>query len=615
MKNFTRILFSGALMVPFIGASQVNVATTSEGRNAVIEEWTGIYCQYCPAGHVTVQEQIDANPGRVVALNIHSGGYAAPSGNDPDFRTPHGDALDAAFPISGYPAGTLNRRTITYTTQDGQETGQVYHPAYMGDADFVPTVLAETSEVNMHISSEINITTNELTVSVEYYYTADAPSATNYLNVALTQNNVHGPQIDAGPYNPDAWLDATTYNHMHMFRGFITPLWGDPIVTTTTGSTAIVNYTYSIPADINGVATDLSNMEIVAYINDGFESAGDVLTGVSVKPTLTGFSSSDEVVLVDATQDNLEVCDITGAQTISPKTTIKNWGSNALTSATITYDVNGGTAEVMNWTGNIAPGASEEITLDPITFNATASNTLNVTVSEPNGQTDVTSDNSGSTMFDAGAANAAFAIRVDFFTDNYPGETSWEIRNSSGTVVASGGPYTPGTDDQWGGGGPDAMTTFTTFHTLPTANDCYSIRLTDSFDDGQQYGTGENNGGFGIEVSDVGGSVVNWDPGAGFSTVDKDAAFKTDVATSSIDELSINEFNVYPNPSSDVVNITFDNGNEVTSVVILDLQGRVVATGSASNNVTISVADLAKGSYLVQVATANGSYTKNITVK
>ena len=34
-----------------------------------------------------------ANPGNVFAINIHTGGYATPSGGSPDFRTTDGDAI------------------------------------------------------------------------------------------------------------------------------------------------------------------------------------------------------------------------------------------------------------------------------------------------------------------------------------------------------------------------------------------------------------------------------------------------------------------------------------------------------------------------------------------
>lgn len=56
---------------------------------------------------------------------------------------------------------------------------------------------------------------------------------------------------------------------------------------------------------------------------------------------------------------------------------------------------------------------------------------------------------------------------------------------------------------------------------------------------------------------------------------------------------------IYPNPAEDVLNIN----TEVESVEVLNLLGAVVAT---SNTNAVSVADLAKGSYIVKIVTANG---------
>ena len=72
MKKITKFLLLGALTIPYLGTAQVNVSTTPENRNAVIEEWTGIYCTFCPLGHAAVQEAIENNPGDVVGIRERS---------------------------------------------------------------------------------------------------------------------------------------------------------------------------------------------------------------------------------------------------------------------------------------------------------------------------------------------------------------------------------------------------------------------------------------------------------------------------------------------------------------------------------------------------------------
>ncbi len=66
---------------------QTFVSTTPENKNVILEEFTGIYCTYCPDGHLIAQNLHDANPNDVFLINIHTGGYSNPNGpSDPDFN-------------------------------------------------------------------------------------------------------------------------------------------------------------------------------------------------------------------------------------------------------------------------------------------------------------------------------------------------------------------------------------------------------------------------------------------------------------------------------------------------------------------------------------------------
>jgi hypothetical protein len=52
-------------------------------KNALLEEFTGINCVYCPDGHKIAKQITDANPNRAFAVNIHTGGFATPSAGQP----------------------------------------------------------------------------------------------------------------------------------------------------------------------------------------------------------------------------------------------------------------------------------------------------------------------------------------------------------------------------------------------------------------------------------------------------------------------------------------------------------------------------------------------------
>ncbi len=97
--------------------AQTIVSTTTENKNVILEEFTGIYCGFCPDGHAIAQAIMDAHPEDVFLINIHTGGYAIPTGDDPDFRTPFGTAIASQSGLTGYPAGTVNRHLFAGLSQ------------------------------------------------------------------------------------------------------------------------------------------------------------------------------------------------------------------------------------------------------------------------------------------------------------------------------------------------------------------------------------------------------------------------------------------------------------------------------------------------------------------
>ncbi|MBK7172973.1 MAG: Omp28-related outer membrane protein [Bacteroidales bacterium] len=205
--------FFAILLVSSTMYAQNLVSTDPQNKNVVLEEYTGIHCQYCPDGHRIAQGIANANPGRVVLMNIHQGSFAVPSGSEPDYRTPFGDALAGQTGLTGYPSGTVNRHVFAGSTSTALNRG-----SWSASAD---QIMAMVSPVNIGIESSFNEATRELTVNVELYYTASSTVSSNFINVALLQDSLIGPQTGGGMGN--------NYIHMHMLRYFLTGQWGDEV--------------------------------------------------------------------------------------------------------------------------------------------------------------------------------------------------------------------------------------------------------------------------------------------------------------------------------------------------------------------------------------------------
>ena len=249
-----QLLIYTFLLIGFLTNAQTIVSTAPQNKKVILEEFTGIYCVYCPQGHAIAQAMKNADPNNVFLINVHVGGYAAPTGGDPDFRTPFGTAIAGQSNLAGYPAGTVNRREFAGLQQNG--TGTAMSRGNWTNAG--NQIKLQSSYVNVAVESSINVTNNELTVHVEAYYTGASPVSTNLLNVALLQNNTTGPQTGGNAGNE--------YVHQHRLVHMITGQWGESITTTTSGTFVDRTYTYTLPANYNGIPVEISELEIVAFV-------------------------------------------------------------------------------------------------------------------------------------------------------------------------------------------------------------------------------------------------------------------------------------------------------------------------------------------------------------
>ena len=87
----------------------------------------------------------------------------------------------------------------------------------------------------------------------------------------------------------------------------------------------------------------------------------------------------------------------------------------------------------------------------------------------------------------------------------------------------------------------------------------------------------------------------------------------TTTGTASAEKFFTENFNMYPNPTTDVLNIASKNESEVKEIAITDLTGKKVK--SIQNTTTINVSDLASGTYLIDITTDKGKGTSKFVKK
>ena len=559
LKNYF-LLFT--LISCLTGFSQSIVSTSSQNKKVILEEYTGIYCTFCPDGHSRAQALKNQYPDDVFLINIHTGGYAVPNPADPDFRTPFGDAIASQSNLTGYPSGSVNRQYFSSLASNG---GTAMSRGNWSTA--ASQVLNQSAYVNVGVEAIINVQNNELTVHVEGYYTGNSPQNTNYLNVVLTQNNTLGPQTGGGM--------GSDYNHMHRLVYMITGQWGQVISTTSTGSFIDETFTYTIPSDYNGIDVLITELNVIAFIT---ETQQEIISGAEYTPTFVGIEHSNDAAVMGLGDNLNDNC----GETASPSVVVQNNGYDPITSLSIDYSINGGSSETYSWTGSITSLGSTSIELPSIGYSPSDTNSVNITISDDENN----ENNSNIFYFDQSSSYETSLVTLNLVTDNYGSETTWDLRDASGDIVAQGGPYAN-----------NSTTNLEIEIPIPSSNECYTFTINDGYGDGIccSFGIGS------YSISDDSGNEMF--SGAEF--------LSTEATTFRVGEsLGLNSFmdenlKIFPNPSNGVFTVKTTITN--SSYKIHNLIGQTIKSGLINNGEnSIDIRNSKDGIYFITIESTNG---------
>ena len=230
-----------------------HVSTELQHRHAVLEEFTGIHCVYCPQAHKIAASLLEKYPDQMEVISIHYGSYAVSHYDDqPDFNTEAGDVLGDYYGPTSFPIGMVNRRELE---------GRVLTTRSIWESQ-VETYIAETTPVNLWSASRYDVETGLLSIDVEgYVQYADEDSRNPlYLSVALTQDSILGPQ--------QGGLMGDDYPHNHVLRDYLTPVWGEALGSLSVGSYFKRHYEYQVPASYKNTDTDYRQLELITLLTN-----------------------------------------------------------------------------------------------------------------------------------------------------------------------------------------------------------------------------------------------------------------------------------------------------------------------------------------------------------
>ena len=295
-----------------------------------------------------------------------------------------------------------------------------------------------------------------------------------------------------------------------------------------------------------------------------------------------------------------------GGAKIEPIVSIMNMGTEDMTSCSIQTIVAGDIINTYSWTGSLSTFDSDQVTLPEIP--ATTSNVSFSVVMV--GDLESSDDNIDVEIEFATESHAYIHVEVN--ADYYAGETSWDIRDSNGSVVFSGS-YQDGNADQWGGGGPDADMTHDHFKAL--SEGCYTFNLVDSYGDGQAGSANTPAGsvtvsdGNGLELFSISG---NWGSEASSN-------FEVTYGVG-IEEVFENSISVFPNPTfnNTTVSLNLIESNQIIIELVNSLGQKVFSKEyqmiAGPNSVELSVENLNAGIYYLNVIANDKLTTEKLNI-
>jgi hypothetical protein len=537
-----------AMVAALVFGVQTTASAQATKHAVILEIATGTWCTYCP-GAAMGADELHASSASVGVVKHHD--------SDP-YETPESVGRYGAsyYNVTGFPTAFFDGANSVVGGSHTNSMYSSYLPKYNTAMAVATPFDVTASWVQNGASIDVTATVNQI----------GAYSAGNLrLQATVTESHI---QV--------SWQGMSEVNFVN--RDMYPDHLGQPLTLTQGNSQTL---TFNMP--ISGAWVQ-NEMELVVWVENS--STKQIFNGVYMPLAVAQFTDDPMAVSIENEIGATDCID-----EIAPEVKIRNMGSNNLTSVDFSYSVNGGTAQTFTWTGNLPFLSYATATLPSISFTPAGSNTLTVNITNSNDGNNA--NNQATASWNAAAVHGAGSYTLTLIPDDYGAETTWEITNGAGSVIASGGPYTNGNSNPI---------------TVPVSigtNDCWTLTMFDSYGDGMccAYGNGS------YTLTDASSNVVA--TGGQFGSSEK-KAWSTD-ATSAVNNQLAEGINVYPNPSSGVFNVEIPNvGNAEITIVTLAGQ-RVFSTTSDQSLVKVDLSDLAAGMYMVRVKTEQGLAVKKIT--
>lgn len=539
-------------------------------RFVMFEEFTNASCGPCAAQNPGFDALLNANSTKCTSIKYHTSW----PGQDPMYTH---NPTDVGTRVSYYGVNG-----VPYALMDGTgQSGSSYFgaPANVTQSK-INTEYAIPSPFDLFINQRLSAGNDTIFVTILGKAT-DNVSGTLAFHCGVIEKHIH---YASAPGNNG---EKDFYNVM---KKMLPSSAGTPLQASFNAGDYFVMELYWKLANVYTI----SELSVVGFIQDVQTKAVYQAAITSITP-ITGMVYQNDIELSSIGNVLPSYCE----PTFAPKFSLRNNGSVQVSSVEIKYKVNNEAESTYNYSGSLGFLDIAEISLPNINFNILNNNILKIYGVSVNGNADDYNRNDTITFAFPKAAMATTTVTLLLKTDNAPQESTWDIKDLAGNVVASGGPYT------------QAAHTYTTNVPLDYGK-CYEFTMYDAGDNGVCC-----NNGVGFYKLSSGSTTIR--SGTAFGSSQTSQFYtESNVGMDIPDAVSLS---IQPNPVHDKTILSFTNNiNENVKIQVFNMQGvRVMSLpekvyGSGAHEITLDCSSLTSGTYNLMMTAGTKVFTKRISV-
>lgn len=537
------------------------MAFSQSQRLVLLEHFTQASCGPCAAVNPTIHTRLEANADKMTSINYH----VSWPGYDPMYL--HNTA-DPSARVSYYNVSAVPHSVIDGNVYSGSPNGWLNNMSIVNNRYTVPSPL--TLKINQRISP----TNDTIYVTMLIQVTANISGPMNAF-MSVIEKHVHFNSA------PGSNGEKDFYN---VHKKMLPTKTGISLPTPLSAGDYLILEYYWVLANVYNI----NQLSVIGFVQNPITK--EVLQSANLNPfPITAVYNRDV-----ETSELINRADNFCFNSFSPRIKIRNNGNNLLNSLTLKYQVNNGDIQEYTWNGALPFLSKADIELPAIEFDLLDQNVIKIFVDQVNSNNDEYNKNDTIVHQFARSVTTVNELLLKIRTDNAPQETTWQVTDANGLVIATGGPYDLSNN------------TYNENITLLT-NGCYTLTVFDA-------------GGNGLCCSN-GAGYYRLTPANSSQLIALGTEFKfqqnaqfevVGVNTSQIKPESVK---IYPNPASAKFNLNLPISASGYNIVVSNQLGsKVYEFNYSGGETTINSESWPKGIYLISIRSGEISLIQKINI-